>query len=273
MKTSETCGLFIAIVGSKIYLLHQTAEEFLVFNDAMESHISRSLQLKHALSPRESHHMLAQIFLSHLLLPLDDEENPVQYASYHVFLDKSAKHWGTHVRIVQQWMRDGDAMTRSTLTLCNARSKLCMTWLRIYWKTKKILFPRRITTLIVGSYFGLATAVKLIFRTKDVDVNVRDQQHHRSALSWAAESGFDDVAESLINHGRVGGGYFEIHRGQKIQIDAQDIRRITPLDYSVLNRNTAVVKLLVREGAQVIYWHRDWIVVISNAIGNGHPEK
>lgn len=37
----DLCGLFVTIISSKIYLLHQTAREFLVWDDTSKNHDNR----------------------------------------------------------------------------------------------------------------------------------------------------------------------------------------------------------------------------------------
>ncbi|RSL93297.1 hypothetical protein CEP52_013342 [Fusarium oligoseptatum] len=105
----EMCGLFVTIIDSRIYLLHETAKEFLVRDETMNYPIGvrRDIEWKHSLPLRESHRILAEICIRHLLLA-DFEEHPLngngslsQYVKHHVFLDYSAKHWAAHLRELQ----------------------------------------------------------------------------------------------------------------------------------------------------------------------------
>ncbi|EMR89719.1 putative ankyrin repeat protein [Botrytis cinerea BcDW1] len=59
------CGLFIQFVDSKVYLIHQTAKEFLV---ATESGLKSPGKWRYCLEPQESHKILAQICISYLYL-------------------------------------------------------------------------------------------------------------------------------------------------------------------------------------------------------------
>src|SRR4029077_5771255 len=101
----DICGLFVTIINSRIYLLHQTAKEFLVQTD-QEIHpqsVHGGLEWKHSLQPQESHRALTEICMRHLLFaefeahPLEKDAILSQYAENHVFLDYSAKHWTTHL--------------------------------------------------------------------------------------------------------------------------------------------------------------------------------
>ncbi|KXX73585.1 Vegetative incompatibility protein HET-E-1, partial [Madurella mycetomatis] len=102
----EICGLFVMVIDSRIYLLHQTAREFLVRNPstAISELNGQTLRWKYSLQPQESHRMLAELCIRYLLLqdfelhPLNQDELLSQYIERHVLLDYSAKHWAIHTR-------------------------------------------------------------------------------------------------------------------------------------------------------------------------------
>ncbi|RYP34424.1 hypothetical protein DL767_004293 [Monosporascus sp. MG133] len=124
----DICGDFVTIVKSRIYLLHQTAKEFLVRNDTVNSYkgVHRDLKWKHSLLPQESHRILTEICIWHLLLvefethPLDGNGSLSQYVEDHAFLDYSAKHWADHLRELEVKLQD--AMTQSILRICEINS-------------------------------------------------------------------------------------------------------------------------------------------------------
>src|SRR4029077_8694928 len=123
----DICGLFVTIVDSRLYLLHQTAKEFLVRNeqDTHPRSVCRDLQWKHSLQPRDSHRVLTKICMRHLLFvefeayPLDKDAILSQYITNNNFLDYSAKHWTTHLH--ESRIEPGNTMTQSILKLCDAR--------------------------------------------------------------------------------------------------------------------------------------------------------
>ena len=79
------CGLFISIIDSKVYLLHQTAREFLESrSESTSSNVTdqSSLQLKgwkHSMEPGVSHLVLADICLIRLMF--DEDENSLAFGS------------------------------------------------------------------------------------------------------------------------------------------------------------------------------------------------
>ncbi|RYP17884.1 hypothetical protein DL765_004282 [Monosporascus sp. GIB2] len=252
----ELCGLFVNITDSKIYLLHQTAKEFLVQNDTMHSSedVHKGLIWKHSLRPRESHGILAEICIWYLLLaefetyPLDESGPLSEYVKDHTFLDYSATNWAAHFR---ESDIEEDAVMEPLQQICDARSRRCLTWFRIYWASTHTAFPRDFTTLMIASYFGLEQIVKHQLGLDDVDVDSRDGTYQRSALSWASENGFDDVVKLLIKGPKI-----RLIKAIKLpfrkgaEVDAKDRDYRTPLSYAAWNGHLAIVRRLVKNGAR-----------------------
>src|ERR1700722_6906704 len=161
----DLCGLFVTIIDLKIYLLHQTAKEFLVQNTLANDRksLQSNFKWKYSLRPQESHHILAEICIWHLLFgefethPLNVNTSMPHYVDSHNFLDYSAKHWTVHFK---KSCIEADAMIQSLLRICDASSNSCMTWFRIYWTSTHTDFPENFTTLMIASYFGLEAVVK-----------------------------------------------------------------------------------------------------------------
>ncbi|KAH7129661.1 putative ankyrin repeat-containing protein [Dactylonectria estremocensis] len=240
----DLCGLFVTITDSKIYLLHQTAKEFLVPKgdpDPRGDH-NDLLIWKSSLKPPDSHGILCQIYIWHLLFsefethPLDEnlDGKVSHYLRDHVFLDYSATNWAAHFRA--SGIED-DAVIESLRRICDTSSRHCLTWFRIYWANTHTGFPQNFTTLMIASYFGLEQIVKLLLGIDNVEVDSRDGTYQRSALSWASENRFDDIAKLSFS--------------KSPKIDARDRYGRTPLSYAAWNGHMAIVELLVKAGARV----------------------
>ncbi|KAH7124341.1 ankyrin repeat-containing domain protein [Dactylonectria macrodidyma] len=255
----DLCGLFVTITDSKIYLLHQTAKEFLVPKHDPDPRGDHDNQLiwKSSLQPPESHRILFQICIWHLLFtefethPLDEnlDGKASHYLRDHVLLDYSATNWAAHFRA--SGIED-NAVIATLLRICDARSGCCMTWFRIYWASTHTGFPQDFTTLMIASYFGLEQIVKLQLRIDDVEVDSRDGTYQRSALSWASENGFDGVVKLLIKGPNI--RFKDIAKlsfWKGAEVDARDRYGRTPLSYAAWNGHMAVVQLLVKAGARV----------------------
>ncbi|KXX76648.1 Ankyrin repeat domain-containing protein 50, partial [Madurella mycetomatis] len=274
----DICGLFVAIIDSKIYLLHQTVKEFLVPNDSADSPSDphEDLKWKHSLQPRESHRILAEICTRYLLLaefethPLDENGPLSQYVDDYIFLDYSAKYWAVHFRELQIGMQD--MMIQSILRICDTNSKRCLTWFRVYWTCTNADFPRGFTTLMIVSYFGLRAAVKRLLKMGDIDLKHRDDTYHRSSLSWAAGNGFDAVVKLLIKRAGISLLGIKWPFGRGPEINSVDKHGRTPLSYAVWSGNVAIVKLLIQAGAQVDIEDNTGGTPLSYAVCSGHRE-
>ena len=92
MRARNLCGLFLSIVDSKVYLIHQTAKEFLVSADLKDRSASlakpTSEVWKHSLAPVESNIILLKICVSCLLLRKIDRK--------HTFIEYAGWYWTRH---------------------------------------------------------------------------------------------------------------------------------------------------------------------------------
>ncbi|KAN0075704.1 hypothetical protein V8E54_006974 [Elaphomyces granulatus] len=275
----DICGLFITIIDSRIYLLHQTAKEFLVRND-QEIHpesFHGDLKWKHSLRPTDSHRVLTVICTRYLLFaefeanPLENDAMLSQYNGSHVFLDYSAKHWAAHVR--ESHIEVDNVATQSMLRLCDTSSKRCLTWFRIYWTSTNTDFPKGFTGLMIASYFGLAAVVKHLLELDSIiDLNSKDDTYERSAISWAAGNGFDVVVKLLtkgINRRLKG---IKLPFRKKAQVDSVDRYDRTPLVYAVWNGHVAVVKRLLKAGARIDMADDIGGTALSYAVCSGHND-
>ncbi|RSL82714.1 hypothetical protein CEP52_016898 [Fusarium oligoseptatum] len=256
---TDLCGLFVTITDSKICLIHQTAKEFLVsrHDEDLRGDHDNQLMWKHSLQPRESHSILFQICIQHLLFtefethPLDEnlDGKVSNYLRDHVFLDYSATNWAAHFRASGI---EEDAAIESLRRICDAGSSRCQTWFRIYWASTHTGFPRDFTTLMIASYFGLEQIVKLQLDIDGIEVDSRDGTYHRSALSWASENGFDSVVKMLIKGPRIRlKNIAKLSFSKGTEVDARDMYGRTPLSYAAWNGHMAVVQRLVKAGARV----------------------
>ncbi|KAF3179225.1 hypothetical protein TWF788_007036 [Orbilia oligospora] len=261
----DLCGLIVTIVNSKIYLLHQTVKEFLVPATNGSGDTKNLIQMKdcfkwkYSLRPLDSHSVLATICLQHLqftefgLEPQDDLPTPSEYANKYVFLDYSAKNWFTHIHesqvglegIKTQW---GEDQTKTILKLCDAGTRRCQTWLKLYWTSTNMVFPTKFATFLIISYFGFTTAIGYLPESAGPGLNWRDGTYSRTALSWAAGNGFTHTVDRLVSINNTWWGAILFERAD---IDAIDMSGRTPLFYAVWNRHIPIVELLLNAGARV----------------------
>ncbi|KAL7957939.1 ankyrin repeat-containing domain protein [Trichoderma compactum] len=247
----DTCGLFITIIHSRVYLLHQTAKEFLVRDAKLLSpnYINPDLEWKHVLIPYESHKILAEICIFYLLILHDHE--PVSRNTCILF-DYSANYWATHLR--ESHAEISEPVAESILRICDVNSIICVDWLETFWKKQSnTTFPKKFTKLMIVSYFGLDTMVEMILSTtNDVELNARDGTYNRSALSLTAGNGFDDVVKLLVRgHRNWSRDFALLLFGNASEINTVDASGRTPLLHAILNGNVAVVETLIEAGARL----------------------
>ncbi|KAI0972316.1 hypothetical protein F4678DRAFT_57683 [Xylaria arbuscula] len=235
----ELCGLFVIIENSKIYLLHQTAREFLVQREATYAVSDPDVNdwWRFSLRPVESHRILAEICVWHLsfeefeLYPLNENNDVRKYTDAYTFLDYSAKHWATHYR--QALINDDVPEQNLMLHLIDPRSKCCMTWFKIYEDEHKYVeAPRQFTALILASNLGFVRVAEMLLE-KGADIEAKDK-YYRTALSYASNQGFEDTVKLLLE--------------RKADPNSLDANGHTPLHYAAKYRHEGVVKLLLEIG-------------------------
>ena len=207
----DLCGLFVRVIDSKVFLVHQTAKQFLVNNP--DDGLGQGVW-KNSLLPMDSHLTVARICICYLLftvfetdpLVLSDDwriyEDMSEVDSYnkkHVFLDYAAKHWTAHI----QWTEIGKEpeFFNSALEILDSGSMRLLTWFKVYWSAFNPYekFPQKVTDLIVASYFGLGAAVERLIE-KGADVNARGDLYG-SALNAAAFRKHRSVVIMLLEAG------------------------------------------------------------------------
>ena len=210
----DLCGLFVTVTQDKVYLLHQTAREFLISTLGPIHHpkdISRPSEKtwRASLNPLKSHFILATSCINYLNLPefeavhwVEDEKVDYQIPesfmkewTYHIyrssecineypFVKYSAEHWVNHFRSCSHEGRK--ILLSSAMEIFRSGSFRLGTWLLAYqvtqkeypqnWKmaTSRYMKTLKLKGLIVAAYFGLAEVVELILSKKLDPINSRD---------------------------------------------------------------------------------------------------
>ncbi|VUC32840.1 unnamed protein product [Clonostachys rosea] len=267
----DLCGLFVNVIESKVYLLHQTARDFLISGngsgpqeddsgprDDRSRRNENQFTWRNSLRPSDSHRILCQICIWHLLftkfetdsLPEDLAEHLGErvsgYLRDNVFLEYSARNWAAHFR--ESGIKD-DRFLESLRRVCDANSRRCRTWFTVYWASKYGNPPPDFTTLMISSYFGLEEIAKIQL-WKD-DINAKDGIYGRSALSWASEKGFDRLVRLLIEGPSHSEAFIKLSAPKRADIDSTDRYGETPLTHAVSSGHEDIVKLLLDEGANI----------------------
>jgi ankyrin repeat protein len=259
------CGLFVTVVDEKIYLIHQTAKEFLVRQDGEDFTPG---MWKHSLVPRESHRLLAEICITHLffddfrqnqllsqnvnllrtikswgnLAEQDQEILQNEIASYSL-LSYSANHWAAHFR--KAGIENDDRLTTFALNMFVADSDLYRIHSGISYVLHKfsehgIIFQEQlrddhIYPLRLAAAIDLEAVVKLLLKT-GVDVNVQ-KKFEETSLIVAARKGHTKIVELLLD--------------AKPDINLQGGRFHTALQAAAAEGSKEIVELLLEAKADV----------------------
>ncbi len=282
----NTCGLFLSVVDSKVYLIHQTAREFLLHEkQTIPSPSLRDSSLtiwKNSFYSAQSNLLLAQICIWYLQLCnfnesqaesrgtyLEDEEMSCYLKTYS-FLSYAAQHWVQHFTQAQS-LPDAALTDIAAFETCDMHSRSFVVWYSVLKQNRPSMYTLGATNLTIASYFGCVAVVKRLLEEKDVQVNSKDRVSE-TPLSWAACNGHQAVVRLLLEREDVqadskswtgatplssaaGAGREAIVKllldRKDVQVDSKDRVGLTPLSSATIRGHEAIVRLLLKHGAQV----------------------
>ncbi|RPA90581.1 hypothetical protein L873DRAFT_1795390 [Choiromyces venosus 120613-1] len=241
------CGLFVRVIDSKIYLVHQTAREFLIKGSSPGQG-----NWQYTLCPEDSNFIMTDICISYLSLeefvsdPLvlvgaysAKKESVDNYLQKYVFLDYAARHWTDHFRDSKDQQRE---LFEFTQLICEAGSRRFLTWLQVYWfhvePFKKC--PKDWTHLMIASWLGQETIVARLLE-EGGHIHAPDETYG-TALNLAAIQKDKGITKILLQGGVKayldGKEYNILHTSEQEQQEQQ--RLITNFTPDFLNRSSLV---------------------------------
>lgn len=287
----ELCGLFVIEVDKKLYLLHQTAREFLVSSSPSPS---SELQWKSTFHPRKSHRILTQACLFRLSLSfffIADSEIPycgshscinagivdlckcgVEYMECFIaertFLGYAAQYWPHHFRDCDWENVEGlfeTALSYFDIELISSQAwyKICRVLDGDYLSDLGAFIP-----LCVASHFGLGSVVQRLLN----DGASADQHDQGSSapLHCASANGHDTVVQQLLEAGAdinkttcddstalheavIHGRIVVVKRllNAEADINLKNCGGDSPLSLASVGGNVAIVQQLLDAGADV----------------------
>lgn len=220
------CGLFIQFVDSKVYLIHQTAKEFLIGTD-LEANNPEPGFWKHCLQPSTSQKILAEVCISYLYLKNFDMELEeleglagLEIADSEIkkwlnsdlsfqFADYSSNYWMIHSRHVSNLLASANI-----IRLCSYSHRRAF-WLLMWQPFREWISNRRLFQQ------------EMHFSQNKTDFSLWHES--TSSLMIASYSGLYDVCKNILlssNFNRdelepISGGYSVL--GYAIQGDNLDI--------------------------------------------------
>ncbi|KAL9066656.1 MAG: hypothetical protein Q9161_007415 [Pseudevernia consocians] len=257
------CGLFVSVHDGKLFLIHQTAREFLI---ETSKSVGTPHKWKGCLGMAAAHGTMFRICFDYLNLEDVASFRRDQKQNFYL-INYAANNWDTH------YNSQADNLAKDSL---KAARSLCNTslpqgnWIR---KRRNISFSNYIgsTELGIASMLGLtyvveeclnegadinAQGVELIYNTalqaasanghieivgmllkKGADVNAQGDTHHNTALQIASANGYIGIVRTLLEKGadiNAQGGYYN-----------------TALQTASTRGHSETVRLLLENGADI----------------------
>ena len=189
----DICGLFVSVHDGKLFLIHQTAREFLL--GTSDSHSKDPGKWQGCLDIATAHGTMSKVCLDYL--SIDDitgiDESECEDGSLCLF-DYAAANWPDHYTF--QSSKDAKDSRDAAKMLCN-RGASGGRWLENYHReTPK---TRQRTSLAVASLLGLVHVVQE-FLTEGAEVNAQDD-YYGSALQAASSRCHYQVVQVLLENG------------------------------------------------------------------------
>ncbi|KAL8795914.1 MAG: hypothetical protein Q9195_001658 [Heterodermia aff. obscurata] len=213
----QWCGLFVFINHSRIYLIHQTAKEFLMRESTVE--VANNQGWKHCLSTMDVEQSMTYICVRYLVqrymnmglsktnsstlresihstikVPTIDELNRID-----TFWAYSAENWAGHARSIQDEARLFP--TDMIVELYDTAAQRFEHWFPIFWKSLQPYSAQPIMNGIrLAALNGHSGILQRLLETNGSEVDATDEKG-QTALMLGSEYGYAKVVRVLVDKG------------------------------------------------------------------------
>ncbi|KAJ6041392.1 uncharacterized protein N7446_010721 [Penicillium canescens] len=229
-KLRRLCGLFVFINNYKIYLIHQTAREFLVKKSS-----SNSTNYLYSWSLTDTEDQMAVLCLRYLLMKDLEHDDVDPSSNIRSFLDYSAVYWPDHKRKMSLTQdQEATGQVRQMYDMSRKRFSL---WFPIFWKAiRSYGIPPAITALHLASFNGHEREVEFLLSIRGKDINSIDGTGTYPIIS-ASFNGYEKIVQLLLERGA--------------QVNAQDGVFGNALRAASVGGHEKIIQLLLERGAKV----------------------
>jgi ankyrin repeat protein len=250
-KLRRLCGLFVFINNSKIFLIHQTAREFLIGQESMSNP-----NFAYSCSLVDIEGQMANICLQYLLMEDLEGDGDESCSNTQSLLEYSAVHWPDHVREMNL-TSDKEATNRLHQVYDTSGNQFSQ-WFPIFWKE---VMPYQGTpemkALHLAAYNGHEQVVQFLLASETRDINQADNTS-TYPIMWAAVNGHDKVVQILLERGA--------------DVSAQGGQFGTALQAACSRGHDEIVQILLERGADVSAQGGHFGNAIQAACVRGHHD-
>jgi ankyrin repeat protein len=188
-KIRQLCGLFVFIKESKIYLIHQTAREFLISNH------DKSASLRWHLEPSKTEVQMAEICVKYLLMDDLVSDDGVSVRS---LLDYSAENWADHFRDISCPETE---LVQRVRKLYDVTTHLFRLWFPKFWETAMAHeVDPGMEALHLAAFNGHQHILCRVPMSEKGAID-RTDRSGTNALQWATVRGYFGVVQQLLEMG------------------------------------------------------------------------
>jgi hypothetical protein len=262
----QLCGLFIRTTGSRVYLIHQTAQEFRLESQYLSG--TDQSNWRHSFRTADSHLVLARSCIWYLMLPKYDEQCLIlskgkwkpsgrtftEFTFQNPFVEYAGTHWTTHFNASNA--TDTDELSAAATMLCSTETHRFRTWYKIYWSAFYRSIPSTYTNLVVAASFDLVQVIQILLLRGEDACQVDDDGD--TALSSAAIHRRERAAKKLIEF------------NAPINVKAKDGNN--PLHSAAAWGSKVVLELLISHGADIECRNNEDRTPLHRAAQFGHAD-
>ena len=241
----QICGHFVIVHNDRVYLIHQTAREFLIGRETIRLGSAPSKAWQHSLTVEEAEATLAHTCMS--LLCFDDFLKRPPYSAsepksriirrfwewfgIHPFFAYCSESWVSHYHNSAEMARPG--MLEKVRQLCNPESMYLLNWAPLNHESRG---PETCSSLLqISSRLGID--LLLIEILNEISENEAQKVACNGALLFAASGGRRATMALLLEKGT--------------DVNVYDERGYSALHKAVDSQNAKAVVFLLEHGANV----------------------